>query len=378
MDGHAPKRYSTPRTGRLALEPLEDRFLLSSLLALPTGLAATVSAQSNPAVTIAGNNSSPTTGSAQQVEGEYSANPAPATPAAIRPPSPAIPTVSVVSLPSQAAPSATSPAAPDRASAPSGVSGQASSKQADAAPADYPSTEEHHAGVSSNANRTHDRDDSTYTGDDDDDDDGEHGTRVAEEATEVHTETEIASERSDVVATPGQIRELAASDVEETEQLEVAAPEPLPVKTVVPSEPAVCEKELAGSVRAEPADFQSLRLAQDIAIVQLDVRLRSEEIAAIFQSREPIAEPPADFPVAGEIGVNLRAIEQGMEAFFSRLSSLSDDGTQTRAGISITSWLTVVAAAAHQVARLRDKARQASIATDERGQFANSANGDQA
>jgi hypothetical protein len=75
-------------------------------------------------------------------------------------------------------------------------------------------------------------------------------------------------------------------------------------------------------------------------------------------------QPPAGLPSAGEIGLNLHLIEHGLESFFARLTGPVEDGYWGGSAASISSWLAGVAAAALQIARVRDRARRPALSPD--------------
>jgi hypothetical protein len=75
--------------------------------------------------------------------------------------------------------------------------------------------------------------------------------------------------------------------------------------------------------------------------------------------------PWSGAPTAGEVGLDLRLVEQGVRAFFTRLTSLKGEGGSARLTSGIAaSWLTAVAAVALEIARARDKARRSSLGAD--------------
>jgi hypothetical protein len=63
-------------------------------------------------------------------------------------------------------------------------------------------------------------------------------------------------------------------------------------------------------------------------------------------------------PSAGAVGLDLRLVEQGVTSFFARLVGQGGDGEGRYLNSGTATWLAAVAAAALQVARVRDRTRR--------------------
>jgi hypothetical protein len=320
MDGHAGKRPSSVRRQWLSIEPLEDRFLLAALN-LPVGPYVSPSASAQ-ASTLA----------SQPIIGPVVARP-----------------VGSSTKPSQ-------PASDDYATAATNNSSGESDREYATATSNGPPAV-HATSATSRPAHDHDHD---YR--DDDDHDGRDIRRyqmVSETRATIAPAEEAAGDRADYQA--------AASRLESVGQPDENPPTTQMVRAVAPAlgnvarsgtppvaTPHVDEGDIpaAGLTTIAPPRITSERPSVQLAnaVVVADV---SED-----------TQPPAGLPSAGEIGLNLHLVEHGLESFFARLTGPVEDGYWGGSAASISSWLAGVAAAALQIARVRDKARRPSLSPD--------------
>jgi hypothetical protein len=72
----------------------------------------------------------------------------------------------------------------------------------------------------------------------------------------------------------------------------------------------------------------------------------------------------ADEPTAGTTSVDLGQVEIGLESFFARLTNTSTESVGGGPSVSVAAWLATVAAAALEIARVRDRVYRARSASN--------------
>jgi hypothetical protein len=318
MDGHPGKRSPSVRRGWLSVEPLEDRFLLAAL-SLPVGPYAVRA------------DTSPTSGSTP--------------PPFIGP-----------SVPQSNNPGTTK--ASQAAAASDGYTTTATTSTAGESDHEYApaagSTPPPAAYAASGSVQTVHDHDHDY-GDDDDGQNARHYQVVSEAHAAVTSTEGLADDR----AVPPSATEVR---LESARQPDENSPPP-PVRllpTVANAAPP--PKPQTGVVRSDQADTPGGPSAAP-AIVP-DKHFAQVATAAVSADLPADARPPAGSPSVGDVGVNLHLIERGLESFFARLAGPVEDGNWDSSAAGIASWLAGVAAAALEIARVRDKARRYALSPD--------------
>jgi hypothetical protein len=361
MEGFTRKR-SYVRSRRLSLEPLEERYLLTTLLNPAGGLTSpTVSAPPNivvaPAASPSRSGAQPTPDGPSLTGGTSpdGATPSAATGSGVSPyPNPAdgSPTTNPQSY----------NGSPSTVGSPkTGTVGRAGS----VAGASPPSVDQRSAA----SDRSHDHDhgkSDNYRDDEDngDDEDDDHDARLAEEASEARTATGTSIVRADDDAEDAESRVTATPSAGLGEEQQEPAPT-TPAVSGAASEASALERPHPTAARAETAvlpDIPPGALAWRPAV---EVQPAAAEVIEVPEARTAFGVPWSGAPMAGAVGVDMRLVEQGVHAFFARLTSLK--GEAVSAGLTngiAASWLTAVAAVALEIARARDRARRSSSGAD--------------
>ena len=333
MDGYT-RRRSFVRSRWLLLEPLEDRFLLSAL-PLPTQAPAALPASSQSST----------------ADVRTTAGPAVVTPTGVTGSQPSsgdsVHGSAILVTNEKSSPARTTDDG-SRASSPGAPAGSSEQERSYGETNPPPANQQLPAAATSDRGR--DRDDGT-----DDDDDGRRA-RLYGDASEVRAAAQTATARPD--DRPAVTRAMPASGSGSGEDAEEPSPQQTPAVTAATPALAETEKPLPAAVRAERAELPDRLPGAGV-----------NEVPAAASDAAPegltgLGPPRAGDPAAGEVGLDLRAIEQGVEAFFARLSPLNTEGGGGLQAARTASWLTAVAAAALEIARVRDKARRSSLALD--------------
>lgn len=341
MDGYRCKRTPPAHLRRLALEPLEDRFLLAAL----PGLVGPFVVSSTPVPTTA--TTSARIDSSTLLGPSLASNPSSVPHANTL----ALPARIPVRSPAQAA--NTYPGSPPAGNAESGRDGWDGGE--------YAASNYVRSADADSVARGRDRDnDSDGDGDDDagDDDRDEYG-RAADE-TEVRAAEGQTTNEADYRADSPLVAAGAGMPGPVAEGPEEASLPPVPVPAVT------------GPPPAEKA-FPALLDSDGLWALNAPVAPVANEPPANERPRVPVAGPaswwrpveviPAvdhllavGIPSAGAISLDAALIERGVEAFFSSLSAEHRVGVGGWLSVGTASWLVAVAAAALEISRLRDKA----------------------
>jgi hypothetical protein len=223
------------------------------------------------------------------------------------------------------------------------------------------------SGASATSVRSHDRDhgkENDYRGDEDDEED-ERNVRLSEEASEARTVEGASMIKTDDGAEVAESRVTSPPSAEQNEeQQEPTQPQIVPAALGVP-EAAAFERPLQVVTRTDPSDLPDALSGAFVRALSADFQSTAARVDEVPDARTAFAIPWFSVPVVGEVGLDLRLIEQGVHAFFTRLTSLKGEGVSSGLTNGIAaSWLTAVAAAALEIARARDKARRSSLGTD--------------
>jgi hypothetical protein len=336
MEAFTRKR-SSARSRRLLLEPLEERYLLTTLLN-PAGALTSPTVSAPPDVVTA---------------------PVAASPPVVTQPATG-PGVSPSPYPADGSPT-TAPQTYD--GSPSTV-GSPKTGTASRTGAISPSVDQRSAAPAASV-RGHDRDHGKgddYHGDEDDEDD-EHEARLAEEASVARTAVGASAIRTDDAAEEAESRLVLPSAGPGGEQQE-AAPPPSPASAAA-SEAVALERAQPAAARTETATLPDAPPGAFVRGPAAELQPAVAEAIEVPETRTAFGIPWSGAPAAGAVGVDLRLVEQGVHAFFARLTSLQGDAVS--AGLTngiAASWLTAVAAVALEIARARDKARRSSLGAD--------------